>query len=532
MNKAEQYKEIFPFLKDKDIEIALEKYNDDNLLIDYLSELNEKYEKESGVDVTLRTLFPALTVEEIQSASKLTNDRDELLSILTRKENDKKKLVFNKINDFTISFIGDVLTQNEGDIKETIDTLSSLRVVKDNKNLVPIENMNENQLRDYKNSQLKDHKNIIKEEFRKMDEEKLQNKENKARYEELKAENEICLLPIEYNSENRVVNVCWKFNDNYKFTKYEWIGLYKENANIDNYISYVYIKNMRQSCHQFKLPKENGCYYIKLVDGVAKRVLVTSRPVHVGPIVTLNAKLIENEKKIVLHFKVENGKLKNRDWVSFTRKDKKHKNYISSHYLYGYLNNEGNEGIIEVPMPRRPLEYEFRYFPYENGYEPLTISNSIKVPKYDKLHIEVLKYESTIPRQVKVTWDIHAVDVSSWDYIALYKDSESNYLVSKYVDIKNKYLIFDIPRNPGTYYLKYWAYSIGSAPIDVSDPIVVEIKDELNVTYKDNTLEVEWKIYSVDITSSDWVAIVKANSDNNKNYIYYEYIRTDRKSVV
>lgn len=532
MEKVEQYKEIFPFIKESDIEKAIEKYKDDNLLIDHLTELNEKYEKESGVDVTLRTLFPILTIEEIKSVSRLTDSREELLALLTRKENEKKKTVFNKVNhDFTMSFIGDVLTQNDGNIDETINALSSLKIINENKDLIPIELMNDSQLRDYENVKIEDHRKMVMEEFIKLLTED-EMKKNTSRYEELKAENEICLLPIEYNSENRIVNVCWKFNEDYKFTNYEWIGLYKENTNVDNYISYVYIKNMRKSCYQFKLPKENGFYYIKLVDGVAKRILVTSLPIHVGPIVSLNAKLIENEKKITLHFKVENGKLRNRDWVSFTRKDKKHKNYLSSHYLYGYLNKEGTEGIIEVPMPRRPLEYEFRYFPYENGYEPLKISNSIKVPKYDKLNVEIVKHESSIPRQVRVTWDIYAVDISSWDYIALYKETETNYITSKYVDIKNNYLIFDLPRSPGTYYLKYWSYSIRSGPIDVSEPIIIEIKDELIVNYKDNALEVEWKIYSVDITSSDWIAIVKAHDDNNKNYICYEYIRKCSNTMV
>lgn len=531
-----EYKQMFPSLTEEEIQTIYDEFKDDqDKLFDMLTAKNLRNEERLSVDPTLRKRFAALTMEEIEDATKQFKNRDVLISKLTDMEDIKKKKIQNNMSDFTMSVIGDVLTQSEGDLQETIRFLRNIQEEKA-KDFVPVEQMDKDTRLKYVEDGIKSRAHEIVEEVKQRKEQSLiQKVEKKAleeealnvkRIQQLEHEQGICILTIEYSTALGYVNLVWQFNKHYVFTGTEWFGLYKEDAGMNDYLTYFKVKSYEKGSYQFNLPKEHGFYHVRLVD--SKSSLVTSNTIHIGPKVHIEAVLKEDEKKIVLYFNVEGGELSDSDWVSFTRKDKSNRKYISSHYLTSY--SRGNSGIIEVNMPRRPLEYEFRYFPAACGYSPVKISNTIKVPKHDKLILEHI-HNSLIDYKVKVTWDIHAVDVSKWDYIALYKEGETRILKSQYVNTKDNFLMFDIPRLPGNYVLKYWASGIGSAPLDTSEVIQVENKDGLYAEYADDAISVKWDIYSVDTSSKDWVAVVKVGK-TNKEYFSYEYIRTCANHLV
>jgi len=534
MENIEQLIQMFPSLSVEEIKDVVINCEDEDDIFVHLSHLTEMKEKSTGIDPTLKTRFPRLTMEEISKASSKYGNRDELLEALRKMEEEKSRNIYGELKEeYTMSVIGGVLVDMGGNVQDTIETLKALKIQDEDPDLIPIENMKEEDRKEYEEREIEERRRLVLEESiilqKDLDENRnLQNIErieHENRIRMLEAERDICVLTLKFNSNERFINLCYQFNKDYALSGYEWFGLYKEESSIDNYVTYVNVKSIiKMNSYQLKLPKENGYYIVKLVDGISKNILVESNAIHVGPRINFEAVLKEEEKKVLLYFNVEEGSLNERDWVSFTRKDKKHRSYISSHYLINYLKDE-TSGVVEVPMPRRPLQYEFRYFPSTSGYNPLKISNTIKVPKHDKLTLEFLEPVSRTKSQVKVTWDIHAVDVSSWDYVAMYKESDTKILCSQYVDMKNNHLIFDIPRTPGTYVLKYWAWRIGSAPLDVSEPIVVENRDTLKAKFSNNAVEVEWDLYSIDVSPKDWIALIKSGR-SNKEYESYEYVRT------
>jgi hypothetical protein len=283
----------------------------------------------------------------------------------------------------------------------------------------------------------------------------------------------ICTLAVQYSakdSDKDGVVVVWALNSKQKPSKSDWVGFFKVGDGNKQYLKYIATNGSERGHEVFATPSTPGLYEFRFFLAGSYDDVARSDAIHIGPQLEMRSEILEASSKIVLHYELKSGNLGSSDWVGFYRKDKPNKQYTSSHYL------KEPKGTIEVPMPRRPAEYEFRFFPYACGYTYIAASNPVVVPNRDKLSLEAINDNAGVLARVKATWDIHSVDSSSWDWIGLYKaGAPNNYYESyKYADQKNKVVEFEVPRTPGEYELRYHSKTQSrSRDLTRSVPIVV-----------------------------------------------------------
>jgi hypothetical protein len=331
----------------------------------------------------------------------------------------------------------------------------------------------------------------------------------------------ICTLAVQYSakqSDNDGVVVVWALNNKQKPTKTDWVGFFRVGDSNKQYQKYIATNGTERGHEIFATPSTPGLYEFRFFLSGSYEDVCRSDAIHIGPQLDMQAELREADKKIVLSYELKAGLLGNSDWIGFYRKDKPNKQYTSSHYL------KEPKGTIEVPMPRRPADYEFRFFPYACGYTSIATSNVATVPNKDKIIVDPINDNSGFLARVKVTWDIDSVDMSSWDWIALYKAGASNnyYESYKYADQKNRVVEFEVPRTPGEYELRYHSKTQRrSRDLARSTAVIVVDRDEVSAMYEGGYIKVDWKIFSVDVTSSDWVGLYKTGESN---YIEFKYV--------
>lgn len=135
MDKFEEKKLLFNRLTDDEIREVLENCDDEDEIFLQLTHLTEMKEKKEGIDPSLKAAYPLLTREEIIEATKKFSNRDELIAELKRMSEEKPKLIYENIEDFTMSVISDVLRERKGDVKNTIETLKALKIQQENPDL-------------------------------------------------------------------------------------------------------------------------------------------------------------------------------------------------------------------------------------------------------------------------------------------------------------------------------------------------------------------------------------------------------------
>jgi hypothetical protein len=171
--------------------------------------------------------------------------------------------------------------------------------------------------------------------------------------------------------------------------------------------------------------------------------------------------------------------------------------------------------------------YEFRFFPDGAGYEYTAKSNPIVIENRDKLHVVLTSKSDTNPTTtsnqiVKVKSEIYSEVVTSSDWIGLYRVGEHDYMEYKYVNKSGEELEFVAPWRPGHYLVKY--YSKRAGDFIVTQPFEIEDNDKLSATVEGTAIRVKWEIKSTSVTASDWVALYRAEEENNKNYLTFKYV--------
>jgi len=189
---------------------------------------------------------------------------------------------------------------------------------------------------------------------------------------------------------------------------------------------------------------------------------------------------------------------------------------------------------FKFPAPRMPGDYSVRFFPSLCGYNHVSKSNILRIINKDKLHIEKILVDNTARvKSIKVTWDIHSVDVNSCDYIALYKQEALNnyYETFQYVDIKSDYLIFEAPKEIGCYNLRYHSAS-QSKYLDISRSDVIQISntDLVSTVYSNGIVTVSWDIHSQPQTNWDWIGIFEEGASNT-SYVMFKYVEVNTSST-
>lgn len=348
-------------------------------------------------------------------------------------------------------------------------------------------------------------------------------KQREEENERLRKEAEICTLAVQYSQKQKEIIVVYSMTKQ-KPNKSDWVGFFKVGSNNKKYLKYIATNGSSVGHEAFETPKVPGLYEFRFFLAGTYEDVARSDAIFIGPQLEMQSEFLEADNKIRLTWNLKSGELGSSDWVGFYRRDKSNKNYISSHYLDAKASN----GCIEVPAPRRPDDYEFRFLPYACGYQHICTSNVVVVPNKDVVTMEEIRSSSDNSLQsLRLTWNILSVDVSSWDWVALYKDGAANncYETYKYVDTKAGSLIFEAPRTPGKYQLRYHSKSQRrSRHVATTSVFEVEDRDQVTANFDGGYVKVEWSIHSVDTSASDWVGIYRVGETNNKSYVDYKYI--------
>jgi len=346
----------------------------------------------------------------------------------------------------------------------------------------------------------------------------------------------LCTLSVRYGIKTVVVS--WSLGEDMKGMPGDWVGFYKVGTPTQQYRKCIKTAGSRQGHEHVPAPKTPGLYHFKyFVDGSYNEV-VTSDVIHIGPQLTLTAHLVEdqdNEKNnlIEVTYTLKGGELSPDDWFGlYNANQNNNKTYITFHKIGKKLQSSS----FQLPAPRTPGDYVVRFFPSLCGYTFVSKSNSVRITNKDKLVLDLIKDDNYGRiKNVKVSWDIHSVDPSSYDYIALYKHDSLNYYYEdyKYLDLQSGVLVFEAPTQVGTYNLRYHAASQSKyADIVRSDTIEILNTDWVRATVGEGVITVTWDIHSQPITTWDWVGIYKTGTTLNTNYVDYKYIDINSKMLL
>jgi len=339
----------------------------------------------------------------------------------------------------------------------------------------------------------------------------------------------LCTLSVRYGVKTIVVS--WTLGEDMKPMLGDWIGFYKVGQPAQKYKRAIKTAGTRQGHEAIPVPKTPGLYHFKyFIDGGYNEVCI-SDVIHIGPQMTIKTTLIEDPEssknnEIEVSYSLKGGELSYSDWFGlYNAAESNNKNYVIFHRIGDDTNKSTH--TFRLPAPRHPGDYNIRFFPNLCGYNFVAKSNILRVINKDKLNIELITENNNARvKVIKVTWDIHSVDVSSYDYIALYKqDSLNNYYETfQYVDMKVGYLTFEAPREIAQYNLRYHSSS-QSKYIDISrsDSISIQNTDSVNVMVDGHIVKVSWDIYSQTKTAWDWVGIFEEGSDNH-TYLICQYV--------
>jgi len=184
-----------------------------------------------------------------------------------------------------------------------------------------------------------------------------------------------------------------------------------------------------------------------------------------------------------------------------------------------------------MDSPRKPGQYIVKFFPERSGYVTTDQSNEIVIPNRDKLCMEI-KYKDDRMKieEIKLTWDIHSVDISFSDYIALYPiDAQNNYYMDyQYINSSGSITFNLRPAKPGVYEFRYHSHLLSKYEhIVSSQPWEIINNDtlEANIDEPNGQIIIKWEIGSHIVSSWDWIGIFETGQPNTK-YIYSSYVLT------
>jgi len=214
-----------------------------------------------------------------------------------------------------------------------------------------------------------------------------------------------------------------------------------------------------------------------------------------------------------------------------------HLKQITKNYITYYRAGDSKSSSFRIAAPRLPGDYTIRFFPYLCGYNFVSKSNTLRVINHDKLNIEYEfisdTHNNARAKSLKVTWNILSMEVSSYDYIGLYKqDSLNNYYETfQYVDVNSGFIRFEAPKEVGVYNLRYHSAS-HSKYIDITRSELIQIQntDSITTVVNNGAVTVTWDIYSQQPTSWDWIGIFEEGAPNT-TYLLFSYINLNSNTT-
>jgi len=237
-------------------------------------------------------------------------------------------------------------------------------------------------------------------------------------------------------------------------------------------------------------------------------------------ICTLSARY--STKTVVVSWKLLKLKSTKGDWIGFFEKDQPNTKYIR--YIKTHAEPQGNN-VFEAP--KTPGLYEFRFF--QNGsYNDVVRSPAIHIGPQVSLKAELA--ENNL---VNCTWTLESGSLSPKAGIGFFPISSpsSKPISLNVLNVLSNTATFTVPapRKPGEYEFRFLPNSGGYRATARSNSIEIVNKDKLNmeIVKADNGtfkhIKLTWKVHSVDVSKSDWIALYKPGATNN-DYITYQWV--------
>jgi len=231
--------------------------------------------------------------------------------------------------------------------------------------------------------------------------------------------------------------------------------------------------------------------------------------------VTISDKIISFTWKIA-----DDVELDAKDWIGLFIHDRQYSNKYETYITLGG-EREGS-GTFTAPTIGY---YDLRYY-QKNGSEEKSRSKPFLVGPE-------MKVEARLEgrRKIIVTYD-KTKQSNDGDWIGLYPVSTySNYKYLKEIPISaanaDGEIVFDAPRQPGEYELRYffskWRHATGYVYSGKSNPIVIPNEDEVEVVATHPIVKVHWQTFSQEPRSRDWVGVY-TSSDPRAERLGWEYL--------
>jgi hypothetical protein len=345
----------------------------------------------------------------------------------------------------------------------------------------------------------------------------------------------LCTISVRYGIKSIIVS--WSLGEDMKAMVGDWIGFYKVGQPAQNYKRVIKTGGSRQGHETIPAPKTPGLYHFKYFLDSSYNEVCVSDVIHIGPQIVLKANLIEDpvdikKNEIEVIYSLKGGELNSNDWFGlYNASESNNKNYIT----YYRVGDASKSNSFRIAAPRLPGDYTIRFFPNLCGYNFVSKSNTLRIINHDKLNIEYEFSSDSNARvkSLKVTWNVLSMEVTAYDYIALYKqDSVNNYYETfQYVDVNSGFLKFEAPKEVGVYNLRYHSAQ-HSKYIDITRSEIISIQntDAIYVTSKNGIVTVTWDIFSQPPTTWDWIGIFEEGAPNT-SYLMFSYINLNSNNT-
>jgi len=204
------------------------------------------------------------------------------------------------------------------------------------------------------------------------------------------------------------------------------------------------------------------------------------------------------------------------DWIGlYPTHQPVNSKYVQSQYCGGFLNGE------VVFKGVRPGNYEARFF-CARAYEDISRSLPVRVGAAATLGIQlqddqlVVQYALDPPSSTPTS-----------DWVGLYEKVKRNkrYMTTAYGNSAAS-IAFKAPRAPGVYEVRLFLYGAGYNE-QARMEFTIEDHDEIAVEQKEvvagSSVNVNWRVFTIEPTTSDWVGLFQCSQTNNKYYLESKY---------
>jgi len=295
-------------------------------------------------------------------------------------------------------------------------------------------------------------------------------------YEEISRSDIIYIGPdLEINGafEENKITLSWKLKNKGEISSGDWFGLYKVHMDNKSYVNTIPLAlgKTNEFITITNITLDPGLYEFRFFPYKCGYTYVTkSNQFEIPNLDKLQVDIIKvnnRVQKLKVYYHINSRNTSNSDWIALYKKGSENNYYVT----YKYVDTKVN--YVEYDAPRDIMEYEFRYHSStQSKYQDLTRSETINIENTDRINAEIEGGQI-----ITVNWDISSQEKTTSDWVGLFKINEvnnKNYLQFKYIDAHSNATIFAVPKEKGTYEVRYFSYNVGKYnDFRKSDPIIV-----------------------------------------------------------